>query len=74
MAYSEFGILHVQNISEPNIYGRPRLIRSPQGGALAGTTVWCRLSAVNGQWHAKEVGAMQLGWWSLSQCFTIEIP
>lgn len=26
-----------------------------QGGALAGTTVWCRLSAVNGQWHAKEV-------------------
>ena len=29
-----------------------------QGGtaAMAGTTVWCRLSAVNGQWHAKEVG------------------
>ena len=27
-----------------------------QGGlaAMAGTTVWCRLSAVNGVWHAKE--------------------
>lgn len=28
-----------------------------QGGiaGMAGTTVWCRLSAVNGVWHAKEV-------------------
>jgi len=30
-----------------------------EGGlaAMAGTTVWCRLSAVNGVWHAKEVTA-----------------
>ena len=40
----------------------PSFILAPllkaQGGsaAMAGTTVWCRLSAVNGQWHAKEVG------------------